>query len=63
MSCNPVPEDRKVLRAQFTAQADGELFLYVNDAVLAIPGLTSIFMDNNSGTGEIRVRPVGVDEK
>jgi hypothetical protein len=35
---------------------DGELFLYVNDAVIAVPGLFSHFYDNNHGTAHIRVR-------
>jgi uncharacterized protein (DUF2235 family) len=34
---------------------DGELFLYVNDAVIAFPGLFRLFYDNNHGTAHIRV--------
>jgi uncharacterized protein (DUF2235 family) len=35
---------------------DGELFLYVNDAVIAVPGLFDHFYNNNHGTAVIRVR-------
>jgi len=34
---------------------DGELFLYVNDAVIALPGLFHHYYDNNHGTAHIRV--------
>ena len=34
---------------------DGELFLYVNDAVIAVPGLFRKFYDNNHGTANVRV--------
>jgi uncharacterized protein (DUF2235 family) len=34
---------------------DGELFLYVNDAIIAFPGLFRLFYDNNQGTAQIRV--------
>lgn len=37
------------------AKSDGELFLYVNDAVTSIPGLEHLFFDNNSGIATIRV--------
>jgi hypothetical protein len=37
---------------------DGELFLYVNDAVLAIPGLVDLFYRNNSGEGRLTIRRV-----
>jgi hypothetical protein len=60
MACDPVPPDRRKLRARITAETDGELFLYVNDAVLSFPRLTSTFMDNNAGTASVKVRRLGV---
>ncbi|MEJ0035942.1 MAG: DUF2235 domain-containing protein [Gammaproteobacteria bacterium] len=60
MACNPVPADRKILRARITAEADGELFLFVNDAVLSVPGVTETFMKNNSGTASVEVRRLGL---
>jgi hypothetical protein len=33
----------------------GELFIFVNDAVLAIPGLYDAFYGNNKGTGKLTV--------
>jgi hypothetical protein len=50
----------RVLRARITAEADGELFLFVNDAVLSIPGLSDTFMKNNSGTAVVAVRRLGL---
>ena len=35
---------------------DGELFLYVNDAVIGLPWLTGVFYRNNYGTAHIEVR-------
>ncbi len=54
------PTDRNTLRARITAEADGELFLFVNDAVLSVPGMTDTFMKNNSGTASVKVRRLGL---
>lgn len=54
-ACAPLPADRKVLRAEIDAKSTGELFLYVNDAILAIPGLSTMFVDNNSGSATVEV--------
>jgi hypothetical protein len=40
----------KILLSDLTADATGELFIYVNDAVLMWLGQTDIFYQNNSGT-------------
>jgi hypothetical protein len=53
--CAPVPSDRLVLHSEIRAKSDGELFLYVNDAVLSLPGLSAMFFDNNSGSATLRV--------
>jgi hypothetical protein len=45
-----------VYKARFTAERAGELFLYVNDAVIGFPWMTSYFYKNNSGTARISVR-------
>jgi hypothetical protein len=52
--------DRSTLRARIIAEADGELFLFVNDAVLSVPGLTETFMKNNSGTASVKIRRLGL---
>jgi hypothetical protein len=44
-----------------TVDATGELFIYVNDAVLALPGLTNLFYQNNSGTAKITVKRILAD--
>jgi uncharacterized protein (DUF2235 family) len=52
---------RKMLISEITARASGELFLYVNDAVLMWPGLTDVFYRNNSGTATVTVKRVEAD--
>jgi uncharacterized protein (DUF2235 family) len=41
--------------AQITPRASGELFLFVNDAVIGFPWLTRIFYRNNVGDAQIKV--------
>jgi hypothetical protein len=48
----------RVLISDITADATGELFLYVNDAVLTLPGLTNVFFRNNSGTAKVTVKRI-----
>jgi len=44
---------------QFTARTNGELFLFVNDAILAVPGLWSVFYDgNNRGSADVTIARV-----
>ena len=40
----------------------GELFLYVNDAVLTLPGLTDMFYKNNSGKAKVTVTRIVAEE-
>ena len=42
----------------FTAPHDGELFVYVNDAVLMLPLTTRLFYGNNSGSGTVKVHRI-----
>lgn len=63
MSSDPTPDERKTLEAEFTAKTKGELFLYVNDAVLLWPGKINLFYGNNSGTGILKVERVMPDGK
>ena len=49
---------------RYEAKSDGELFLYVNDAVLGLPGVGRTLpyrwsRGRNVGTAIVRVRPVG----
>jgi uncharacterized protein (DUF2235 family) len=55
--CSPVPNDRLVLTSQIRPRSDGELFIYINDAVLGIPDLENLFFRNNSGTATVTVKP------
>jgi uncharacterized protein (DUF2235 family) len=45
-----------ILDEPFTPKRSGELFIYVNDAVTAIPWLQDYFYRNNSGDGTITVK-------
>ena len=49
------PQPSRVLISDITADATGEFFLYVNDAVLTWPGLTGMFYRNNSGVATVTV--------
>ena len=51
----------RTLISDITADAIGELFIYVNDAVLALSGLTDVFYRNNSGTAKVTVTRVLAD--
>jgi hypothetical protein len=48
----PDPTD-PVIQFRLKPTRDGELFIFVNDAVLGIPGLYDWFYRNNHGTAEI----------
>lgn len=50
------------LRAEIKPKTPGELYVYVNDAVIALPGLNDLFYreDNNHGSAEIIVSKVNV---
>lgn len=48
----------RILVAEITPRKSGELFLYVNDSVLAIPGLVDLYYRNNLGTAKVKVERV-----
>jgi uncharacterized protein (DUF2235 family) len=51
---DPDPEDSKI-ETNIRPTRDGELFIFVNDAVIGIPGLYDFFYRNNSGGGTVTV--------
>jgi uncharacterized protein (DUF2235 family) len=55
--CSPTPVDRRKLIADIEAKSSGELFIYVNDAVV-LPGLAQVFYRNNRGMAEVCAEPV-----
>ncbi|MCE9549493.1 MAG: hypothetical protein K8R50_00505, partial [Betaproteobacteria bacterium] len=57
------PDERKTLVAEFTAKTSGELYLYVNDAVILWPGKIDLFYGNNLGTGILTVERMMPDGK
>jgi hypothetical protein len=48
-------EPANTYTARIKADRDGELFLYVNDAVVGLPWLHSVFFTSNNGTAKISV--------
>lgn len=56
-----VDKTRHVLVAEFTPQTGGELFMFVNDAVLALPGRKDHFYKNNRGTASVTIEQVHED--
>jgi hypothetical protein len=45
--------------SQIRARTSGELFLFVNDAVIEVPGLRGLFYRNNAGTARVTVEQLG----
>jgi len=63
LQCDPgEPRPNRTLISDITANATGELFLYVNDAVLTLPGLTDVFYKNNSGKAKVTVTRIMAEE-
>jgi uncharacterized protein (DUF2235 family) len=58
LACALTPEQRRSVVAEVKARTTGELFLYVNDAVLMWPRSSDQFFSNNTGTGSISVELV-----
>jgi hypothetical protein len=56
-------KERHVLVAEFTPEAGGELFLFVNDAVLSIPRQANYFYKNNRGTASVTIEQVHQDRE
>lgn len=48
------PDDRH--QENIRARKTGELFFYVNDSVLALPGLADFFHRNNVGEAEVTIQ-------
>jgi uncharacterized protein (DUF2235 family) len=56
---DPIPVSQTTpqeYRGTFKAQRGGELFLYVNDAVIALPWLSDYFFKRNVGAAKVTVR-------
>lgn len=51
----------RTLISDIRAGASGELFIYVNDAVLLWPGYEKVFYDNNIGTATVEVERIRAD--
>lgn len=53
----PIPNSEpQAYRATIPAQRAGELFLYVNDAVIGLPWVYDVFYKNNKGKAKVTVR-------
>jgi uncharacterized protein (DUF2235 family) len=53
---DPDLTDEHWINENITATRDGELFLFVNDAVIAIPGLYDYFYRNNKGSAKVTIK-------
>jgi uncharacterized protein (DUF2235 family) len=51
---DPDPKDFSIDEV-LHATRDGELFLFVNDAVVGVPGLEGVFYHNNVGTADVTI--------
>jgi|tagenome__1003787_1003787.scaffolds.fasta_scaffold20979944_2 uncharacterized protein (DUF2235 family) len=51
---DPDPKDHSIDEVM-RATRDGELFLFVNDAVLGVPGLEGVFYSNNVGSADVTI--------
>ena len=61
MQCAPTPLERREMHVNIKARSTGELFLYVNDAVLLWPGKIDFFYRNNSGSALVSVKNIAAD--
>jgi hypothetical protein len=48
--------DKYLINEPIRAPRDGELFLFVNDAVIGIPGLYDVFYGNNQGSTRVTIK-------
>jgi hypothetical protein len=55
ISLDPDPSGKYVIDTSFSASSEGELFLYVNDAVIGLPSLYEYFYRNNKGKTKIKI--------
>ena len=51
----PRPEGAAVCTATFRTRSDGEVFVFVNDAVIAVPRVGRLFYANNEGAATVRI--------
>jgi uncharacterized protein (DUF2235 family) len=57
------PGEGKLYEARFTPQSDGEVFLFVNDAVWGLPTFYANFYANNKGTASIKIEHVNISSR
>lgn len=53
---DPDTTDTHLIDEVITATRDGELFLFVNDAVIGIPGIYDYFYKNNQGSTKVTIK-------
>jgi hypothetical protein len=53
---DPDSQNARALQAQFKPERSGELFFYVNDAVLALPWVHDVFYRNNAGEATVMIK-------
>lgn len=60
---DPAANERRRLVSHISARSSGELFIFVNDAVMTPPFMLPAIYANNGGTATIKVERVGPDGK
>jgi len=53
------PEGSDTLAVEIKARRTGELFLYVNDAIIGLPRIANLFYRNNPGEARVEVTRLG----
>ncbi len=64
LETHALPPSRRTLVAEVVAPGDGELFLYLNDAIVAIPFGPDVerFYDNNAGSADVTIERIGLPD-
>jgi len=57
------PGEEKLYEARFTPRSDGEVFLFVNDAVWGFPGIYARNYANNTGTALIKIEHLNISSR
>ena len=64
LDLKPVPPGQAVsYEARFKPRSDGEVFIFVNDAVWGVPGISRILYENNRGSASVSIEHLGINSR
>jgi uncharacterized protein (DUF2235 family) len=64
LDLKPVPPGQAVsFEARFKPRSDGEVFIFVNDAVWGLPGISRINYGNNGGSASVFIEHLGINSR